>query len=94
MRDEDVDDDGWISMETDMPDLETEEGRDSWVEILAAQDDESLQESDMSWIKCLNVEDGKTMIVRMVYADGSEEIFDTIIRRKISVVKQGDGESN
>jgi hypothetical protein len=87
------DDDGWITIGDDeegFPPLETEEGRDAWSEILLAQD----IDDDGSWTKSLVVTDGENMIVRFHYPDGTEEVYDLLVRRSIVVVNQNEGESN
>ena len=70
----------------ELPDLDTEEGRDQWVEILMAQDDESLAAHETGWCKALVVADEQgNMVVRFVYPDGGQEVFDLQVRRAIEV---------
>ena len=77
---------GWRDVDDEMPDLDTEEGRDAWVEILMSQDDESLAQNGTSWCRSLTVADDQgNMVVRFVYPDGREEVFDLIVRRAIDV---------
>lgn len=78
---------GWQELdEDDLPDLTTEEGRDKWVEILTGQDDETLAQNDSGWCKALTVADEHgNMVVRFVYPDGDEEIFDVVVRRAIKI---------
>lgn len=84
---QDDNDDGWSVIDTaDLPTLETEEGRDAWAEILLQQDDESIAKNETAWIKCLTVHEGDNMVARFVYDDGSEEVFDLVIRRRIAAV--------
>ena len=81
--------DGWddyldqlIDDEAEMPELDTEEGRDRWAEILMEQDPPG---SDVAWIHFLPITDGENMVARIKFEDGSEEIVDLIIRRSIAV---------
>ena len=72
--------------EDDLPELTTEEGRDKWVEILMGQDDETLAQNGSGWCKALTVADENgNMVVRFVYPDGEEEVFDLVVRRSIDV---------
>lgn len=77
----------WREVDDDeLPDLDTEEGRDVWVEILMAQDDETLAENNSGWCKALIVaDDSGNMVTRFVYPDGREELFDLVVRRSIEV---------
>jgi len=84
MNEVDMDDD------TDLPSLETEEGRTEWVGIILSQEDE-----DVEWIKAIVVHDGENMVARFINQDGTEEVYDLQIRRSMVVVdKAAPGESN
>lgn len=77
---------GWQEDGDDLPDLTTEEGRDSWAQTLMEQDDESLAKQDSGWCRSLVVADEHgNMVMRIVYPDGAEEVFDLIVRRSIAV---------
>lgn len=82
----DKDDDGWVELDDDVPDLTTEDGRDAWISVLLDQDD---------WVNAQVIHDGENLVVRFRWDDGREEIFDCEIRRQMEVVrKAADGESN
>lgn len=82
----------WVEMGGDeFPDLDTEEGRDSWMEILMAQDDDTLIANGTGWTRALVVADEQgNMVVRFVYPDGREELFDLQVRRSVDVVPEKD----
>lgn len=82
----DKDDDGWVELDEDVPDLTTEDGRDAWISVLLNQDD---------WVNAQVIHDGDNLVVRFKWDDGREEIFDCEIRRQMEVVrKAAEGESN
>lgn len=70
-----------------LPPLDTEAGRDEWIDELLEYDE---WECDAMIVK-----NGDDLVMRVRYADGSEEIFDCIVRRSMSVVEQvPEGEKN
>jgi hypothetical protein len=79
----------------ELPALDTEAGRDGWVELLAQQDEESIT-ANGGWIHMIIVTDEKPEngVMRVRYADGTEDIFDIQIRRKIGLVTENDSERN
>lgn len=71
--------------EEDLPGLDSEEGRDEWVEILMSQDEETIA-ANGGWCKALTVADDQgNMVIRFVYPNGREEVFDLLVRRSIDV---------
>lgn len=83
---------GWHGPDADdFPGLETEKNRDSWVEILMAQEDDAMTQDSIGWCKALIVADDKgNMVVRFVYPDGEQEVFDLVVRRSIEVSSSPD----
>ena len=90
----DDDESGWELIDTEDIPLDTEEGRDTWIEILMHQDEESLERNETGWVKSLMVVNGNDMIVRFVYDDGTEEVYDLQVRRRIAVVRGASEEHN
>lgn len=93
---DDMDDDGigHIMMD-ELPSLDSSSDRQLWGEILAQQDDVTLEMNGMQWIKALVVRDEKdNMVVRFVYEDGREEIFDAQIRAELVMVNTPESERN
>lgn len=84
--DDDNTEDEYTALE-DVPGLETEEKRELWGEILAKQDDHTLEMNEMAWARALAVrDDDGNMVCRFVYEDGSEEIFDLLVRATLVAV--------
>lgn len=93
----DNDDNGVFGLDSDeeFPGLETEEDRDKWIEILMGQDDETLEANGSGWCKAITVRDEMdNMVVRFVYPDGTQEVFDFSVRRSFEIPTPGGGESN
>jgi len=81
--------------EDDLPTLDTEEGREVWAEILLQQDDETLAAAGQGWVKALVVsDDDGNMVVRFVYAEGVEEVYDLKIQRLLADIDLTKGEAN
>lgn len=78
---------GWRELDEDeLPDLTTEEGRDEWIQILVGQDDDTLRQNESGWSKALTVADENgNMMLRIIYPEGGEEVFDLLIRRQIEI---------
>lgn len=74
----DDNDDGWIDLEDGEPDLAEEDGRDAWINAMLESDE---------WVSAQVVHDGKNMVARFRWNDGSEEVFDLVIRRKMALVR-------
>jgi hypothetical protein len=81
---------GWDVHDYDeeLPAMDTEEARDKWAELLLQQTDESVGEG--GWVKALTVTNGEDMVIRLIFPDGSEEVFDCLIRRSIAVVNHSE----
>ncbi len=85
----DWDDDDEDFDRSELPPMDTEEGRDKWIEILLAQDEEE------DWAEVQVVQEGKNMVARFRWDDGREEVYDLQIRRSMEVVRRAPpGEQN
>lgn len=70
----------------DMPELDTEEGRDAWIEFLT-----DVEADDDEWSKAIVVLNGEDMVMRIRYPDGNEELFDLKVRRSMEIVIKAPG---
>lgn len=74
---------GWRDLGDDCPGLDDEAGREEWANILMGEDID-----DPQWAKTVLVHDDHgNMVARIRFSDGSEQIYDLIIRRSLEVAK-------
>lgn len=91
---DDSDDDLIAIDPEDLPPLDTAEGRMDWAGILLQQDERTVERNGLGWIKALVVAEGSDMVARFIYDDGTEEVYDLEIRRKLAAVSYDEAEQN
>lgn len=72
---------GWTELGDDVPGLDNEDDREKWANFL------KLQDVDDEWATAIIAHDENgNMVARFRYSDGTEEIFDLLIRRQFGAV--------
>lgn len=80
-------DDDWPDEYIEVPPMDTQEGRDAAIELL-------MQDGELP-CQCSVIQTDQDMVMRVRYPDGSEEVFDLVVRREMEVVRKSpEGEPN
>lgn len=76
-----------VDLPEDLPPMDTEDGRDEWMDILIEEDEWTCD--------AMVVRDDDNLVMRIRWPDGSEELYDCIVRRSAEIVDCApEGEKN